>query len=122
MRTVYKEKERKKKDSPKRSAFWEFMGGDFLLHQKVVRFYPFLLFVFVLVAVVLFNEKVIDNKERKIRQLDEEYKKTVSELKEHNQFIPYDSTKKLIRILESRDFRKDDKNVYKITLKVNHDR
>ena len=114
MKTRHKRKKENGEEPQKRSTFWEFMGGEFLLDEKVARFYPFLFFLFVLGALVIFNEKWVDSKKHKIDTLNEKYKNTVSELKEHNNFIPYDSTKKLIHLLEEQGFQKSNKNLYKI--------
>ena len=121
MKTIRQKQENNGEKHPKRSAFWEFMGGDFLLHQKVMQFYPYLLFLFLLAALIVFNEKRINDKEKKIKQLSEEYKQTVSELKEHNQFITYDSNKRIINMLEERGFQKNDKNLYKIPITINEE-
>jgi len=117
METKYKRKKEKEGEPKQRSAFWEFMGGDFLLDEKVIRFYPYIFFLFLLGALIIFNENWIDAKKANIKTLNEEYKNTVSELKEHNQFIPYDSTKRLINLLEEQGFQKDNKNLYKVPIK-----
>lgn len=125
MKTSYKGKTTG--NEKKRSSFWEFLGGEFLLHRSVVRWYPYVLLLFVLAAITVFNEKSIASKTRQVDKLYKEAKDVLSELKSSNQVITYDTNQKLIKILEERGFSKKDQNVFKIPVKINieekrHDR
>lgn len=122
MKTTYRKNEQNRKPEKKKSSFWEFMGGEFLLHRSVVKWYPYILFLFVLAAIIIYNEKSITEKNNRIDELDKEYKNSITELRENNQFIPYDSTLKLIKILEDRGFEKNDKAVYKIPVTASPDK
>ena len=122
MKTTYRKNEQNRKPERKKSSFWEFMGGEFLLHRSVVKWYPYILFLFVLAAIIIYNEKSITEKNNRIDELDKEYKNSITELRENNQFIPYDSTLKLIKILEDRGFEKNDKTVYKIPVTASPDK
>lgn len=107
-------KQKTKEKEGKRSAFWIFMGGDFLLHKKVVQFYPYFLLLFLLAAITIANDIWIARKEKKLDNIDEQYKSTVSKIKKQNEFLPYDSAEKLMQLLREEGFEKEDDRLYKI--------
>lgn len=118
MRVTSKKRPEKEKTDKGKSSFWEFLGGDFLLHPLVVRWYPYIILLFFLAAITVFNEKSVIRKTKKLDKLDREYKTTLSELKQNNEYIPYDEEQELIKILSSEGFVKDYKSVYKVPVKV----
>lgn len=118
MKTANKQ-ERKQKKEEKRSAFWSFMGGDFLLHKKVMQFYPYFFMLFALAAIIIANDAWIGKKEKKLQKIENEYKTTVSKIKKQNEFLPYDTATKLMELLQEEGFKKDQKQLYKIPVKSN---
>lgn len=112
-------KEKKRKKEEKRSAFWTFMGGDFLLHKKVTQFYPFFILLILLTAVLIANDKWISNKEAKLKNIEDQYKNTVSKIKKQNEFLPYDSAEKLMKLLKEDGFIKQEERLYKVPVQIN---
>ncbi|MDL2308091.1 hypothetical protein LJC68_01900 [Bacteroidales bacterium OttesenSCG-928-B11] len=107
-------KAKKEKKEEKRSAFWAFMGGDFLLHKKVTQFYPYLVMLILLAAIIIANDNWIRRKEKKLERIENEYKNTVSKIKKQNEFLPYDTAEKVMQLLKEEGFTKDEKKLYKI--------
>ena len=81
METTYKQSTSSKKSGKEKSTFREFMGGEFLLSKAAIKWYPYLLLLFVLAGIVVINERSVMSKENKIKKLDEEYKRNVSDLR-----------------------------------------
>lgn len=117
MKTTYKHTNSSKQEKKDKSAFRELMGGEFLLSKTALKWYPYLFFLFLLAGFVVINEKSVISKENKIKELDEEYKKNISNLRNNNQFISYDTNQKLIEMMEAKGFINDDKKIYKISIK-----
>lgn len=117
MKTTYKQNSKTDNNPKKRKFFREVMGGEFLLSKTMIKWYPYLLLLFILAGITVINERTITSKEKKIKKLDEEYKKTISDLRNNNQFIPYDTNQKLIKMMELQGFVSDDKKIYKIPVK-----
>lgn len=116
MKTTYKQNESSKKPKKETSTFREFMGGEFLLSKTAIKWYPYLFLLFILAGIVVINEKSVISKENRIKELDEEYKKNISNLRNNNQFISYDTNQKLIEMMEAKGFVNDDKKIYKISI------
>ena len=72
-------------------------GGEFLLSRQMLRWYPYIALVFVLMAVMIISEQRIQDKKRKITRLENQYKAELSRLKANNQFIPYEENQILIQ-------------------------
>jgi len=117
METTYKQNSSSKKSGKEKSTFREFMGGEFLLSKAAIKWYPYLFLLFVLAGIVVINERSVMSKENKIKELDEEYKKNISDLRNNNQFISYDTNQKLIEMMEEKGFVNDDKKIYKIPIR-----
>jgi hypothetical protein len=117
METTYKQNNSSKKPKKETSTFREFMGGEFLLSKAAIKWYPYLFLLFVLAGIVVINERSVLSKETKIKELDEEYKKNISDLKNNNQFISYDTNQKLIEMMEEKGFVNDDQKIYKISIR-----
>lgn len=115
MISTNKQEPEQSKAKEKGDSFWkQLLSGDFLFAKETVRWYPYLSFVFILLVLVVLNEHNMEDKRSKIKQLETEYKKTISELKHNNQYILYDEEQKLIQTLQDRGFEKNDKHIYKI--------
>ena len=98
-------------------SFWkQLLSGDFLFAKSTIRWYPYIVFVFFLMILIVINEHSIDAKRQRIRELETEYKQTISLLKHNNQYILYDENQKLIQMLNDRGFEKNDKHIYKILI------
>ena len=105
------------KKAKENSPFWDFMGGDFLLKESVVRWYPFILILFVFSIVATQNEAFIANKYKKIKDLDNQYKKIKTQLRFENEFIYYDISPEIITLLEEQGFVQKDNSTFKIPVK-----
>ena len=91
-------------------------GGEFLLSRQMRRWYPYVAFVLVLMAVMVVSEQRIQEKKKKIAKLENQYKAELSRLKANNQFIPYEESKALIETLKSRGFDFDESSDYTVTI------
>lgn len=101
----------------KGESFWkQLLSGDFLFAKGTIRWYPYMAFVFILLVLIVMNEHSMDAKRQKIKDLETEYKQTISVLKHNNKYILYDENQKLIQMLNDRGFEKNDKHIYKILI------
>jgi hypothetical protein len=101
----------------KADSFWkQLLSGDFLFAKGTIRWYPYLVFVFFLLILIVINEHSMDAKRHRIKELETEYKQTISLLKHNNQYILYDENQKLIQMLNNKGFEKNDKHIYKIVI------
>lgn len=103
----------------KGDSFWkQLISGDFLFAPETVRWYPYITYVFLLMILIVLNEHNMAAKRQKIKQLETEYKQTISALKHNNQYILYDQNQKLKQMLNNRGFEKNDKQIYKIIVQT----
>ena len=103
----------------KGDSFWkQLISGDFLFAPETVRWYPYITYVFLLMILIVLNEHNMDAKRQKIKQLETEYKQTISALKHNNQYILYDQNQELKQMLNNRGFEKNDKQIYKIIVQT----
>lgn len=101
----------------KRDSLWkQVLSGDFLFSKRAKKWYPFWLYIFILMLLVVINEHAIANKRQKIKELETEYKLTIGQLKHNNQYILYDENQRLIDLLNEKGFEKNDKHIYKIVV------
>jgi len=110
---------RRKKDQSKRGLgrFMEkVLGGEFLLDREMLPWYPFILFVVLLMAVSVVSEQRIVEKKEKITELENEYKAELSKLKTNNQFIPYEENQILIETMKTRGYVLDEKHNYTVVV------
>lgn len=110
---------RQKKEKPKsrfRLFFENVLGGEFLLSPKMLPWYPFLLFVILLMGISVVSEQRILDKKAKIAELENEYKAELSKLKTNNQFIPYEENQALIETMKSRGYVLDEKHNYTVVV------
>lgn len=98
-------------------ALKDFFGGEFLLSRQMRRWYPYLAFVLALMAVMIISEQRIQDKQRKIKKLENEYKAELSKLKANNQFIPYEENQLLIRKMQERGYVLNEEQNYTIRVK-----
>jgi uncharacterized membrane protein len=96
----------------------EFLSGDFLLKETTLKMLPFILLFFGLSLVAIINQKSIKNKKLKIDQKEIEYKTILNELKQNNQFIPYDQLFIIQEQAKLMGFVKNTPNTYKITIQT----
>lgn len=103
----------------KGDSFWkQLISGDFLFAPETVRWYPYITYVFLLMILIVLNEHNMDSKRQRIKQLETEYKQTISALKHNNQYILYDQNQELKQMLNNRGFEKNDKQIYKIIVQT----
>ncbi len=114
--TVKKPNEKK---NPKGTGFIrEFISGDFLLKETTIKMVPFVGLFFLLSFTAIINQKSIKNKKVKIEQKEIEYKTILNELKQNNQFIPYDQLFIIQEQAKAMGFVKSTPNTYKITIQT----
>ena len=112
-------KQEPKEPKTKGDSFWkQLISGDFLFAPETVRWYPYITYVFLLMILIVLNEHNMDTKRQRIKQLETEYKQTISALKHNNQYILYDQNQELKQMLNDRGFEKRDKNIYKIIVQT----
>ena len=112
-------KQEPKEPKTKGDSFWkQLISGDFLFAPETVRWYPYITYVFLLMILIVLNEHNMDAKRQRIKQLETEYKQTISALKHNNQYILYDENQQLKQMLNNRGFEKNDKQIYKIIVQT----
>ena len=112
-------KQEPKEPKTKGDSFWkQLISGDFLFAPETVRWYPYITYVFLLMILIVLNEHNMDSKRQRIKQLETEYKQTISALKHNNQYILYDQNQELKQMLNNRGFEKNDKQIYKIIVQT----
>ena len=92
-------------------------GGEFLLSRQMLRWYPYIALVFVLMAVMIISEQRIQDKKRTITRLENQYKAELSRLKANNQFIPYEENQILIQKMQERGYVLNEEQNYTIRVK-----
>lgn len=92
-------------------------GGEFLLSRQMRRWYPYVAFVLVLMAVMVVSEQRITEKKKKITKLENQYKAELSRLKANNQFIPYEENQILIQKMQDRGYVLNEERNYTIRVK-----
>lgn len=92
-------------------------GGEFLLSRQMRRWYPYVAFVLVLMAVLVVSEQRIQEKKKKIAKLENQYKAELSRLKANNQFIPYEENQILIQKMQDRGYVLNEERNYTIRVK-----
>ena len=103
-------KERKEKAPLLRRVF----GGEFLLSQQMRPWYPYILCVLLLAAILVLSEQRVNEKKQEINRLENEYKAELSRLKANNQFIPYEENQMLIQKMKERGYVLDEEHNYTI--------
>ena len=103
-------KQEPKEPKTKGDSIWkQLLSGDFLFASETIRWYPYVAYVFLLMILIVLNEHNMDAKRQRIKQLETEYKQTISVLKHNNQYILYDENQQLMQLLNNRGF---EKNIY----------
>ena len=103
-----------KKD--KKSFFGRFFGADLLLSEQMRPWYPYIVFVLLLVGVLVIGEQRINDKNQEINRLENEYKAELSKLKANNQFIPYEENQILIQKMMDRGYVLNEEHNYTVTV------
>jgi len=115
-----KNKKREQKTSmPKQNSIRVFLAGYFLLSKRVTFWYPYLIYLFVLIVIMVFNEHEIILKQKKLQNLNNTYKMEIGRLEKHNQFIPYSVRQHIENSMRNKGFNTNDKNCYYINIKQN---
>jgi ABC-type microcin C transport system permease subunit YejE len=92
------------------------MSGDFLQHQKLQKWYPYLLLLILLAMISITNEKIINRKNKMIQKKQYEYKTALNQLKENNYYLPYYQKKIIREKATKRGFVEKHENMYKIVV------
>ncbi|MBP5709953.1 MAG: hypothetical protein J6W84_03145 [Bacteroidales bacterium] len=119
MKTTYRkqEKEPQEQKTKPKIRLSHIFDGEVFMSEYVKRLYPYIFMVICLITAIIINEQQITKKQNKIKKYENEYKEALSKLKKNNQFIPYQESQELLKIIEERGFVKNDKNRYKIVVK-----
>ena len=105
-------------EKPDKSGFGKFFsnifGGEILVKKQMRPWYFYFFFLLVLVTIMVISEQRIHVKQKKIIELENEYKLEISRLKANNQFIPYEKNKILIQKMQEKGFITDEKQCYTV--------
>ncbi|MBR4535337.1 MAG: hypothetical protein IKO62_01620 [Bacteroidales bacterium] len=112
-------KQEPKEPKTKNESFWkQLLSGDFLFAPETVRWYPYITYVFLLMILIVLNEQNMEAKRQTIKQLETEYKQTISALKHNNLYILYEQDQELKQMLNKRGFEKNEKHAYKVVVQT----
>lgn len=111
--TKPKESAKKKKISRLRKI----VTGEFMVDESFTSTYPYIGFLIVLIALVIITHQRGERKEDQIRKKQAEYKEGLSRLKQNNNFIPYEQTQELLKMVEEQGFTKSDRHLYRVEIK-----
>ena len=117
MKTNHHLSNNSEKQTKKSSPFWSFMGGEFLLKESVIRWYPFLLILFVFAIIIAQNESFILKKYDKIKELDAKYKEVKMQMRFENTLINYDISPEIAKLLEEQGYTRRDSGAFKVPVK-----
>ena len=110
MKTKNKLSENNDKKAKKRSLFWDFMGGEFLLKESVVRWYPFVIILLLFAIIAAQNEASIIAKEKKINKLYIQYnKRTLT-----NSPVYRDVSPEIMELIKEQGFIRKDGATFKV--------
>jgi hypothetical protein len=98
------------------NKFFKFISGDFLQHQRLQKWYPYLLLLISLAVISIVNEKIINQKNKTIQRKQYEYKMALNQLKENNYYLPYEQKKIIREKASKRGFVEKHENMYKIVV------
>lgn len=105
-------------DKSEKSGFGKFFsnifGGEILVKKQMRPWYFYFFFLLVLVTILVVSEQRIRVKQKKIIELENEYKLEISRLKANNQFIPYEKNKILIQKMQEKGYITDEKQCYTV--------
>ena len=114
MKTIHNLSKNNDKKVGKKSPFWSFLGGEFLLKESVIRWYPFLFILFVFAIIAAQNESSIAAKYLKIKELDSKYKKVKMQLRFEDKLINYDVSPEIMKLIEEQGFIQKDSSAFKV--------
>ena len=115
--TTHSEEKPQKEKRGFSNVLKDVFGGEFLLSRQMRRWYPYIAFVLLLMAVMVISEQRIQEKKRQITRLENQYKAELSRLKANNQFIPYEENQILIRKMQDRGYVLNEEQNYTIRVK-----
>jgi ABC-type microcin C transport system permease subunit YejE len=98
------------------NKFTKFLSGDFLQHDKLQKWYPYLMLLLSLAVISIVNEKIINHKNKLIQKKQYEYKMALNELKEKNYYLPYHQKKIIRDKAKKRGFIESHESMYKIVV------
>ena len=98
----------------KKNPFWSFLGGDFLLKESVIRWYPFVLIFFVFAIIATQNEAFLAAKYKEFKELDEKYKKLKIEMGFENKITNHSIPPEIMKFIEEQGFVRKDSAFFKV--------
>ena len=115
--TTHSEEQPKKEKRGFSNVLKDVFGGEFLLSRQMRRWYPYIAFVLLLMAIMVISEQRITEKKREMSRLENQYKAELSRLKANNQFIPYEENQILIQKMQDRGYVLNEEQNYTIRVK-----
>ena len=79
----------KKQEQNSSHAWQDFISGDILLDTKVKAWYPYILFLFFLAFILIWNDRILENKQKELQAKEKEYQSAVEDIKLHNNYINF---------------------------------
>lgn len=76
--------------TPQKKHHWKnFFSGDFLLNSKTKVWYPYILYLSLLAFISIWNNKLLNNKQKELREKEKIYQLAVEDIKLHNNYINF---------------------------------
>ncbi|MDR3046738.1 MAG: hypothetical protein LBU51_03865 [Bacteroidales bacterium] len=116
MKTIHQQQENTDKKKTK-GYFWKILGGDILVSKAVVQWYPYLLLLFILGAILVYNDKLISKKNKTIADKDREYKTLNLKIKNSSAYMYFDTDSTLMQMIKEQGFIQNNKTIYKISVR-----
>lgn len=115
METTSKNNIEQPKEKTKFGQFFSnIFGGEILVKEKMRPWYFYFFFVLILVSTLVVSEQRIKGKQKKISELENNYKAEIAKLKANNQFIPYEKNKILIQKMQEKGFVTREKQCFTV--------
>ena len=102
------------KQNRKKSPFWSFMGGEFLLKESVIRWYPFVLILSMCAIIIVQNETSIEAKEKERKELIEDYHRMMAPSRFKNSATGQDFSTEIMELAKRQGFMQKDSATFKI--------
>ncbi len=97
------------------SLFRDLFSGKFLIQKQTIKWYPYLLLLFAIAFALTMNERIIINKEKRNKNLQDKHDSIVVEFRKMNEIIFTEDETKLRKKAEESGFEAiNEHDYYKI--------
>jgi|GEM_PF-6931406 len=114
----------KNKPAPKKNKvllfFRDFIFGKFLIKKSMLKWYPYILLLFLITFAFIFNERIIFQKEERNRELQKKHDSIIVEFRKLNEIILTDDQNQLKEKAEQSGFTATQGNDYYKIYKENN--